>query len=137
MTQPTAPPQYSPDGRFWWDGVAWQPVPQAVPASVAAAAPITATSPRNPTLVAASTSGFGGPVAIGGAGVVFMLIGGSVLSDPDLHGVGSFLMFLGIALMIGAGIGLARVFRTKCCSQCRQRIISSARVCSGCHSAIA
>ncbi|MGH7881453.1 MAG: hypothetical protein ACREN8_00875 [Candidatus Dormibacteraceae bacterium] len=23
-----APPQYSPDGRFWWDGAHWTPVEQ-------------------------------------------------------------------------------------------------------------
>jgi hypothetical protein len=28
MSQP-APPQYSPDGRFYWDGQRWQPMPQA------------------------------------------------------------------------------------------------------------
>lgn len=27
MTQmPSAPPQYSPDGKFWWDGAQWQPI---------------------------------------------------------------------------------------------------------------
>lgn len=25
---PTAPPQYSPDGRWWWDGSQWVPVPR-------------------------------------------------------------------------------------------------------------
>lgn len=24
-----SPPQMSPDGRFWWDGQAWQPMPTA------------------------------------------------------------------------------------------------------------
>ena len=23
---PTAPPQYSPDGQWWWDGTQWVPV---------------------------------------------------------------------------------------------------------------
>lgn len=26
-------PQLSPDGRYWWDGKAWQPVPSALPPS--------------------------------------------------------------------------------------------------------
>jgi hypothetical protein len=28
VTQPP-PPTVSPDGRFWWDGAAWQPMPAA------------------------------------------------------------------------------------------------------------
>jgi hypothetical protein len=27
--QPGSDPQYSPDGRFWWDGQRWQPMPSA------------------------------------------------------------------------------------------------------------
>ena len=31
MTQPAAQPQYSPDGRYWWDGYQWVAVPTAPP----------------------------------------------------------------------------------------------------------
>src|SRR5690348_4932914 len=37
-TPPGSTPPISPDGHYWWDGQAWQPMPQAV-APVAAAAP--------------------------------------------------------------------------------------------------
>lgn len=39
MTNPSPPPQYSPDGQWWWDGDAWQPVPPqpAAPAAVTVA----------------------------------------------------------------------------------------------------
>ena len=30
--QPPAPPQYSPDGRYWWDGQKWIPVSAPPPA---------------------------------------------------------------------------------------------------------
>lgn len=33
MTDPPAPPQVSPDGRFFWDGEAWQPLPVAAASS--------------------------------------------------------------------------------------------------------
>ena len=36
--QPQAPPQVSPDGRFYWDGRAWQPMPGRTPT---AAKPLT------------------------------------------------------------------------------------------------
>ena len=29
MADNEAPPQYSPDGRWWWDGATWEPVAQA------------------------------------------------------------------------------------------------------------
>jgi len=29
MSEPPPPPQVSPDGRFYWDGQAWQPMPSA------------------------------------------------------------------------------------------------------------
>ena len=48
MTQPTpAQVQYSPDGRWWWDGQQWQPVPQAgsTPVHVATPAPVRAQQP--------------------------------------------------------------------------------------------
>lgn len=31
-TPPMAPPQYSPDGRWWWNGQQWVPVQQPTPA---------------------------------------------------------------------------------------------------------
>lgn len=46
---PQAPPQYSADGRFWWDGRGWTPVPVAPPPPAPPAAPTeptTATSPQ-------------------------------------------------------------------------------------------
>ena len=27
MSEPTPPPQVSPDGKFYWDGTRWVPVP--------------------------------------------------------------------------------------------------------------
>ncbi len=39
-SQPATPP-VSPDGNYWWDGQAWQPMP--VPGAPAAAAPVPAT----------------------------------------------------------------------------------------------
>ena len=32
--RPLQPGERSPDGRFWWDGTAWQPMPAASPPSV-------------------------------------------------------------------------------------------------------
>src|SRR5215472_13262391 len=29
-----APPQYGPDGRWWWDGQRWIPVPQPTPSAL-------------------------------------------------------------------------------------------------------
>jgi len=29
MSEPPPPPQLSPDGKFYWDGQAWQPMPSA------------------------------------------------------------------------------------------------------------
>jgi hypothetical protein len=40
MTEPTAaPPQYSPDGRWWWDGTTWLAVPATPPPPTGANAP--------------------------------------------------------------------------------------------------
>lgn len=39
MTQPSAPPQLSPDGKWWWDGTAWIPAPQQ-PADFYAPVPV-------------------------------------------------------------------------------------------------
>lgn len=44
-TQPTAPPQLSPDGQWWWDGAQWVPAP---PQPVAPAAPPWESSPAQP-----------------------------------------------------------------------------------------
>jgi hypothetical protein len=32
---PPPPPQVSPDGRFWWDGKQWLPMPSGTPSSLA------------------------------------------------------------------------------------------------------
>ena len=34
-----APPLISPDGRFWWDGQTWQPMPSSSAPAVAPPAP--------------------------------------------------------------------------------------------------
>src|SRR5437868_10739054 len=43
-------PQISPDGHYWWDGQAWQPMPDAAPAP---APPQPATAEAPPSWLAA------------------------------------------------------------------------------------
>jgi hypothetical protein len=38
--QPSGPPTVSPDGRWWWDGSAWQPMPSAAPPAPAVDEPL-------------------------------------------------------------------------------------------------
>ena len=47
MSDPVAPPK-SPDGQWWWDGAAWQPI-----ATLPASAPVWAPPPEEPAVVAA------------------------------------------------------------------------------------
>ena len=49
-TPPASTPPISPDGHYWWDGQAWQPIPQAA-APVQAAAPAPA-APEQPSWLA-------------------------------------------------------------------------------------
>lgn len=68
MTSQPPAPQYSPDGKFWWDGTSWQPVgapPQApaVPAQFPPGQPRAATNPPG-------TSQVGGAPGAGAAGSV-------------------------------------------------------------------
>lgn len=38
---PAAAPQYSPDGRYWWDGVSWRSVPSRSEVAPSASGPVT------------------------------------------------------------------------------------------------
>lgn len=53
-TTPGAPPQFSPDGKWWWDGTHW--VPAAEAPGAAAPAPATATATTEPADKAKATT---------------------------------------------------------------------------------
>ncbi|WP_143737118.1 hypothetical protein [Microbispora sp. GKU 823] len=90
--QPPAPGPYSPDGRFWWDGAAWQPVqsPSQAPAPLPPgpgqpyAMPSQPGAPHNP-----------GPYAPPAA------------PRPAGRGIGLVIGMVIAGLLLGGGIGAA------------------------------
>ena len=126
-------PIYSPDGRWMWSGHEWVPAPPPAPSTPPIAVPPgwTSTPPRTST-----SSEWAGPIAGGVAAAIFWILGASVQNDPDLARVGGFLIFLAVVLTVGAGLAMARVFRTVRCTQCDQRVSRAARLCPKCRSTL-
>ena len=67
MTEPSAsaPPQFSPDGRWWWDGTQWIPVPPPPPPvdQAEAAGPQTGVPPLVGTVTAAAQTALDDPAS--------------------------------------------------------------------------
>lgn len=87
MTQPSAPPQLSPDGHWWWNGTEWVPADQR-PAEPVPEQPALYTPPVPPT-VPAQPQGYGSPQPALPTGVDGLAIASLVLSLVWLGGLGS------------------------------------------------
>ena len=109
-SQPAAPPQLSPDGKFYWDGQRWVPMP-------AAAAPATPVAPAKPgaNRLAGGMVLAGGAIAIVGcflpwisASAFVVTISKDGISSPDgqiIAGLATFSVLFGL-LMLARRVGL-------------------------------
>jgi hypothetical protein len=93
-----APPQYSPDGRWWWDGYKWRPINAGdLPEPGAGAAPpISADEEQGPPANPSQRSSFrlpvSLPVALAAGAALLVLVGAMVAVPPVVSAMVSALL---------------------------------------------